>query len=317
MRTLARWCFTHRRIVVLAWIAAMAGLTAIHSAAGSAYSDNFNLPHTQSFDAVRLLQRNAPRASGDTDQVVIAVRHGRVTDIAVRAVVQAHLSQLARQPHVTSIQSPYGAGGARQIAPSGQVAFAKVTFDTQANKISNSDAKAFVSKVTSGSRGNVEFEVEGQVARAGNQNNDSSGLGFGFLSAAVVLFIVFGSLLAMALPLLTAGLSLGTGIAVIGLLSHVISMASFSSQLALLIGLGVGVDYALFIVTRYRQGLLRGLTGEQAVVESIDTSGPGRAVRRSDRVHRDARDVRARRQLPLRRRDRRLDRGRCSPCSPR
>ena len=89
----------------------------------------------------------------------------------------------------------------------------------------------------------------------------------------MVLFIVFGSLLATLLPLLTAGLSLGVGIGVVGLLSNVFSMASFSSELALLIGLGVGVDYALFIVTRYKQGILRGLSAEQAVAESLDTSG--------------------------------------------
>ena len=273
MRTLARWCFVHRRIVLVGWIVAIAGLTAIHSATGSAYNDNFKLPNTESFNAVRLLQRNAPKASGDTDHVVIAVKHGRVTDPAIRAQVAAHLAQLAGQPHVTSIQSPYGVLGAKQIAPSGQIAFANVIFDIQPNKISSQAARAFVSKVTSGSTGNIEYEVEGQIARNGNRNNDSSGLLFGFLSAAIVLFVVFGSLLAMLLPLLTAALSLGTGIAVIGLLSNVLNMASFSSELALLIGLGVGVDYALFIVTRYRQGLLRGLGREQAVVESIDTSG--------------------------------------------
>ena len=108
---------------------------------------------------------------------------------------------------------------------------------------------------------------------SGNQNNSSSGIFFGFLAAAIVLFIVFGSLVAMVLPLLTAGLSLGTAISIIGLGSHVFTMASFSSELALLIGLGVGVDYALFIVTRFQQGLLRGLSREDAVVESLDTSG--------------------------------------------
>ena len=84
---------------------------------------------------------------------------------------------------------------------------------------------------------------------------------------------VFGSFLAAILPLLTAGFALGTGVAVIGLLSNVITMASFSSELSLLIGLGVGVDYALFIVTRYRQGLMRGKTPEEAVVNALDTSG--------------------------------------------
>jgi putative drug exporter of the RND superfamily len=273
MRTLAKWSFVHRRIVLLGWIVSIVGLTAIHSAVGSGYSDNFSLPHTQSFDAVRLLQHNAPKDSGDTDQVVIAVKAGRVTDPAVRARVQALLARVATQPHVTSIKSPYSAGGSHQIAPSGTVAFANVTFDVRANDVSQSDAKAFVAKVTSGSGSGVEFEVEGQVARAGNRNNDASGVTFGFLAAAIVLFVVFGSVLAMALPLLTAGVSLGASVALIGLLSNAIGMADFSSQLALLIGLGVGVDYALFIVTRYRQGLLRGLSGEDAVIESLDTSG--------------------------------------------
>ncbi|HLJ04433.1 MAG TPA: MMPL family transporter, partial [Solirubrobacteraceae bacterium] len=273
MRNLARWCFRHRVVALLGWIAVLVALTALHSAAGSAYSDNFKLPHTQSFDAVRLLQQNAPKASGDSDQIVIASQSGRITDPSIRTQVSSLLARVASFPHVTAVGSPYQAGRSGQISSSGRIAFATVTFDVQPNKVGASSAKQFVQTVTSASTGAVEFEVEGQIASAGNQNNSSTGLSFGFLAAAVVLFIVFGSLLAMSLPLLTAAMSLGTGVAVIGLLSHVISMASFSSELALLIGLGVGVDYALFIVTRYRQGLLRGLDAEEAVVEAVDTSG--------------------------------------------
>ena len=275
MRTLATWCYRHRAITIATWIAALIGLTALHAAAGSAYSDNFDLPHTQSFDAIRLLEKHAPRVSGETDQLVIAVNHGRVTDPAVRARAITLFSVVARQPHVTSVSSPYASGGARQISPSGQVAFANINFDAASNKnaITTTAAKAFVTKITSASGNGVEFEVEGNIARSGNSDNSQSSLAFGFLAAAVVLFIVFGSVLAMLLPLVSAALSLGTGIAVIGLLSHAINMASFSSELALLIGLGVGIDYALFIVTRYRQGLLRGLSREEAVVESLDTSG--------------------------------------------
>jgi RND superfamily putative drug exporter len=272
VRRLARVCFTHRRLVVLGWLVALIGLTALHSAVGSAYSDNFRLSGTQSFDAVNLLERNAPSASGDTEKVVIAVDNGRVTDPAVRSQVQTMLASLARQPHVTEISSPYGPHGAAQISPSGKVAFANATFDVQANKVTTAAAKAFVNAARAGSGHGVEIEVEGQVAQSANQQG-AGGLPFGFLAAGIVLFIVFGSLLAMLLPLLTAGLSLGTAVAVIGLLSHVIQMASFSNELSLLIGLGVGVDYALFIVTRYRQGLLRGLSGEDAVVEALDTSG--------------------------------------------
>jgi RND superfamily putative drug exporter len=259
-------------------VAALIALTVIHSAVGSAYSDNFELPHTQSFDAIKLLERNSPKASGETDQLVIAVQHGKVTDPAVRARAQQLFAKVAQVPHVSSVGSPYAPGAERQISPSGQVAFASVTFDAASNRdqVTTTAAKHFVNTVTSASVGGphgVQFEVEGNIARSANQDNSSVSLLFGFLFAAIVLFVVFGSALATALPLVTAGLSLGTGIAVIGLLSNVITMASFSSELALLIGLGVGVDYALFIVTRYRQGVLRGLSREQATVESLDTSG--------------------------------------------
>ena len=174
---------------------------------------------------------------------------------------------------MTVIASPYGPRGAAQISPSGQVAFANVTFDVQANKITAAAAKRLRQRRACRARATASRSRSRDRSRRRPSQQGPGGLPFGILAAGVVLFLVFGSLLAMALPLVTAGLSLGTAVAVIGLLSHVIQMASFSNELSLLIGLGVGVDYALFIVTRYRQGLLRGLSGEEAVVEAIDTSG--------------------------------------------
>jgi RND superfamily putative drug exporter len=270
MRSLASWCFRNRRLVLAGWLVAVIGLTAIHAGAGSNYKNNFNLPGTQSFEALNLLQRNAPKQSGDREQIVIAVKQGRVTDPAVRAQVGSMLKAVKRLPNVSLVGSPYAPGASRQISPSGRIAFANVTFDVQ--NVNAAPAKTFVSTAQAGSGHGVEVEVEGQVAETAAQGG-SKDVGIGFFAAAVVLFLVFGSLPAMVLPLLTAGLSLGTGIAVIGLLSNVITMASFSSELSLLIGLGVGIDYALFIVTRYRQGILRGLSSEEAVVEAVDTSG--------------------------------------------
>ena len=213
MRSLARWCFKHRRIVVVAWLAALVGVTAIHSGVGSGYSDNFKLPHTESFDAVRLLQRNAPKASGDTDQIVFATNSGKLTDPANRARVQRTLVSAARTPHVTNVSNPYSAVGGNQISPSGEIGYSNVTFDVQPNKISHTDAQAFVNKITSASGNGLQFQVEGQIAEQGQNDNSASSLGFGFVAAGIVLFIVFGSLLAMALPLITAGIALGTGIA--------------------------------------------------------------------------------------------------------
>jgi RND superfamily putative drug exporter len=259
--------------VLVAWVAAIAAANVLEMGAGATYNDNFSLRQTESHRASRLLAQSAPRLSGDTDEVVISTPRGHVTDPAPRAAFGQLLGRLSRLPHVSEIQSPYAAAGKNQIAPDGQIAFADVTFDIPANVIRGAEERTFVRTVTSASRPGIEFDDQGQVAEGTVNNDDTHSLFVGFIAAGFVLFVVFGSVLAMVLPLLTAAVSLGTGIALIGLLSHVTEVASFSSELAALIGLGVGVDYALFVVTRYRQARLRGMESEEATVEALDTSG--------------------------------------------
>ena len=272
MRSIARWCVTHRRVVLAGWLVALVGLTVISQSAGTDYKSSFSLNGTQSFEAQQLLQRAAPRAAGDVEQVVIAVDHGKVTDPAVKARAQAMLTKLATLPEVASVASPYSAGAAAQVSKSGQVAFASVTLDKQSVKFTVSQADQFVNTARAAAGGGLTVAVEGQVAEQTVTSNISS-VGLGVLAALIVLFLVFGSLLAAVLPLLTAGVALGVGLAGIELLSHVMDMASFSSELSLLIGLGVGVDYALFIVTRHRQGMQRGKSVEDSIVDALDTSG--------------------------------------------
>jgi putative drug exporter of the RND superfamily len=272
MRGLARWAFTHRRIVLAVWLVAVLGMSAIHGAAGSAYRDSFKLTGTESADALALLQRATPGTSGDTDQIVIATSTGRVTDPAVAPRIQRMLTEVAGLPHVGSVVSPLTPAGSAQISRDGTIAYATVTFDRQANDLPRASIERVISVAKSADGNGVQVQLGGQAIEAVNQPS-AGGTGFGFIAAAIVLFLVFGSLFATALPLVTAAFALGTGIATIGLLSHLITMASFSSELSLLIGLGVGVDYALFIVTRFRQGLLRGLEPEQAAIEALDTSG--------------------------------------------
>ena len=163
MRSLARWCFTHRRIVLAAWLAALIGLTVIHTSVGSNYKNNFNLPGTQSFEALNLLQRNAPKQSGDREQIVIATKQGRVTDPAVRAQVESMLAEVARLPHVATVASPYAAAGAHQISPSGKIAFANVIFDVENWKLVTARRNSSVHALAGNGHG-VEVQVEGQVA---------------------------------------------------------------------------------------------------------------------------------------------------------
>ncbi len=272
MRNLARWSVRHRRWVVAIWLTALIGLSVISQSVGSSYKDSFSLNGTQSFDALNLLQKVAPKASGDREQIVVAVKQGKLTDPAVRTQVEAMLAKVGALSDVASVASPYGPNGAAQISKSGQVAFANVVLTKQGEKVSIAAAKRFVKTAQAGAKSGVEVEVQGQVAKAASQKSVSSA-GFGAIAALVVLLLVFGSFLAAVLPLVTAGVALGSAVALISLFSHVMNVASFASELSLLIGLGVGVDYALFIVTRYRQGLQRGKEKEQAIVDAVDTSG--------------------------------------------
>jgi RND superfamily putative drug exporter len=272
MRSIGRWCVVHRRTVLGGWIVGLVLLTVLSQSAGSDYKNSFSLNGTQSFEALQLLERAAPKASGDVEQVVFAVKHGSVTDPAAKARANAVMKKLSALPEVASVASPYATGATAQISKSGQIAFANVTMTKQAQKYSVGQSDTFTNTATSGAKDGLQVAVEGQVAENADQPKTTD-TGIGALAALVVLYLVFGSLLAALLPLVATGIALGTGLAVISLASHILDMANFSSELSLLIGLGVGVDYALFIVTRYRQGLQQGKSVEDAVVDAIDTSG--------------------------------------------
>ena len=272
LSALAGWCVRNRRVVVAGWLVAMIGLGAVSHSVGSNYQDNLSLPGTQSFEALRLLEGAAPQASGDREQIVVAVTSGQVTDPAVRSQVEALLAKVAKLGDVATVAWPYGPGGAAQISRSGKIAFANVTLTKQAAKVTTGEAQTFVHVAKSGTGHGVQVEVEGQVAETADRASAGS-TGLGVALALIVLLVVFGSLLAASVPLLTAGIALASSSAVVALLSHVLDIASFSSELSLLIGLGVGVDYALFIVTRYRQALQQGTSVEQAITDAINTSG--------------------------------------------
>ncbi|MGE5460717.1 MAG: MMPL family transporter [Solirubrobacterales bacterium] len=273
MRTLASWSFHHRRIVVGAWIAAFVIVFGITRAVGTGYSNDFNLPSTESTQALELLQAAAPQESGDTEQIVIGTSGGtKVTDPQVQQRVNAMLAKVAELPHVSSVVSPFTPQGAAQMSADATVAFATVTLDIQAQDLSIPYAKDFVDTAEAASGTGLVVAVSGQVAQWANEPA-IGGTGLGIVTAGIVLFLVFGSLFAMAMPLASALVALGTAIQVIGLISNVLKMPEFSTELVMLIGLGVGVDYALFIVSRHRQGVQAGRDIGSSVELAMDTSG--------------------------------------------
>jgi putative drug exporter of the RND superfamily len=273
VRAIATWCVQHRRTVVLSWLGALIVISILGISAGSDYSNTFSLPNTQSTDALHLLQAVSPKVSGDAEQVVFESSHGqKITSAANTARINADLAKIAKISHVTNIVSPLSSAGAAQISKSHTVAFASVTFDELAQNLPLTVANKLVTTAQSADSADLQVAVGGQLAELTNKIS-VGGLPLGVLAAGIVLLLVFGSLLAMALPLISALASLGIATGLIELLSHVMKMPQFASELTLLIGLGVGVDYALFIVTRHRQGLIAGHDNEESIVNAVNTSG--------------------------------------------
>lgn len=273
MRSLARFSFRHRWFVLAAWLVALVGATVLSRAVGTGYSNSFDLPKTQSTEALQLLQSAEPKQAGDVDQIVLATSGGaKLTDPAIQAKVEGMLAKVATLPHVANVGSPYGPKGAGQINPDGTVGFAMITFDAQAQNVPIADAKTFLATAAAPSGGDLTVAVGGQVAQSATPPS-AGGILFGGIAALIVMLIVFGALFAAFMPLASALVALGTAVGVIGLVSNLLSMPSFSLELVGLIGLGVGVDYALFIISRHRQGLLRGEEVEASVVKSVNTSG--------------------------------------------
>ena len=273
MAGLARWCFRHRRIVVLGWVAAIAALLWLTGAVGTAYSDSFSLPGTESTKALSLLSSNFPAQAGDSDTIVIHVKSGSVRDPAVQSKVSSMLARVATSPSVASVASPYAAAGAAHLSKDGRTAFANVIFAKQTQALPAADVKHVIDLAESARSPGLDVELGGNSIKQIQQTPPSSSEGVGLVAAGIILFIAFGSLFAMALPLLTAVVALGSGLLAVGLLSHVVSIGTVGPTLAGLIGLGVGIDYALFIVTRHRAGIQGGLSPEEAAVRALDTSG--------------------------------------------
>jgi putative drug exporter of the RND superfamily len=273
MAAMARWCFRRRAWVLVAWLALLVILGVTGRAAGSAYSDTLTVPGTGSTAALTLLGKAFPGHAGDQDTIVWRASPGSARAPAVRARITAMLGKVAAAPAVTSVISPYSARGAAQVSRDGQVAYATVVFDAQANSVPVSDVTRVVHLAEAARAPGLQVDLGGQAVENALRPSVGISAAVGVVAAAVVLFIAFGSLLAMLLPLAVAIAALISGLMTTGLLSHAVSIPSAGPTLGILIGLGVGIDYALFIVTRHRAGLKAGLSPRDAAAGALNTSG--------------------------------------------
>lgn len=273
MAALARWCYRHRLVVVVLWVGVLFGLGAAGSTAGTDYSDNFSLPDTDSKQALDLMVEAFPQRSGDPNTVVWRVSEGSVRDTAVRERLDPALREIAGMKGVGEVASPYTGVGAAQISEDGRTAYAQVTFAEQANAVPKELVQDVVDTAGEARRDGLQVELGGQAITRIQEPPTGTAELVGLGAAAIVLFLAFGSLFAMSLPLVVAVFGVGTGMLSTTLLSHVTDVPEVAPLLGSLIGLGVGIDYALFIVTRHRKGVLRGMDPEEAAVTALNTSG--------------------------------------------
>ncbi|MFJ1597019.1 MMPL family transporter [Streptomyces sp. NPDC088261] len=276
MAALARWCVRHRLLAVLLWLTTLGGVTVAAQVMGSSYSSSTSsdTSGSESGHAAQLLTEKFQGLGGDSDSVVWHTDRGSVRTGEVRQDMSRTLATIAKLPGVSSVVSPYAPDGDGRISEDGRTAYATVTFDQQADDLPEARAQAVVDTAKAAATDTLDVDLGGDAV-ALTQGSTGAHLTeiVGVVVAAVVLFLAFGSLAASALPLATALVSVGTAYAGIVLLGHVMTVADFAPMLGLLIGLGVGIDYALFIVTRHRKGLKRGLTVTEAATNAVATTG--------------------------------------------
>jgi RND superfamily putative drug exporter len=273
MLRLTRWTIAHRRIVAIGWVALAVGVLAISSSVGTRTANNFSLPNTGSQQATDLLASRFPAQAGDADQIVFHARAGKLSDPAIQSTVSATIARVSKLPHVTAVGSPYSVGS-RAISADRTIGFATVTFNERANQLPKAAIQRVITNAEAARSPALQVELGGQAIEQAQQTSIGFATLVGIAAAMVILLISFGSFVAMGLPMLTAALGLAAGIGLIGLTSQIIDMADFASQLALMIGLGVGIDYALFIVTRYRENYrANGGDVDAAVEGAMNTSG--------------------------------------------
>jgi putative drug exporter of the RND superfamily len=273
MKALAEFSYRRRRWVLAGWVVLLVGLFALSGALGGEYKTEFKLPGSESQAGVDLLEeRGVSERTGFAGQVVVRADQG-VTDPAVRQTLEDFFSEIEGSLDGVQVASPYAPENAYQIASGGKIAYAELNFSDRSNEQYIDDAdtvKALHETVQAQAPQGLQIELGGDLFA---EQPEFSSEVFGIIAAIIILLLVFGSVLAMGLPIITALFGIGTGAALIGLTTNVLSVPDFTTQVAAMIGIGVGIDYALLIVTRYRAGLHDGLEPRDAVSLSLDTSG--------------------------------------------
>jgi len=268
---LGRFAFRRRRLVAGLWLAIIAATVASAVTLSGPTNDAVTIPGTPSQQAINLLQERFPQASADgaSARVVFAAPEGQqLSTGANRSVIEQVVTELKQSPEVASVADPFEEG---MVNPAKSVAFVEATYRVPATDLSDASRTALTGIVDRARAEGLSVEIGGDALEV----SSSPGLAevIGVAVAALVLVVTFGSFVAAGIPLLTAVLGIGIGIGAITAVTGFVELTSTTPTLALMVGLAVAIDYALFIVSRYRQELTDGREPQEAVGRAVGTAG--------------------------------------------
>ena len=264
----------HRRWFVLgAWVLATAALVLLVRVYGANTSDNLNLPGTDSQAATDLVAERFPPQQNGSSPVVFRVQTGKVTDSKPKQAIEASHKAIVALPHVSSATDPFSQKGSAQISKDKRTAFIPVLLDVGGDELTEEIAQAVFDAAEPGEAAGMEVAVGGPIGTELSEPATESSEVVGIVAAMIILAFTFGTLVAMGLPIVSAVVGLLAGLSVIGLLGHAVTVPTIAPTLATMIGLGVGIDYALFLVSRHRAQRREGMAVEESIATAVGTSG--------------------------------------------
>src|SRR5256714_8493414 len=272
--SVARFCVRSKYVVVAVWLVAAVALVAVSHTLGDNTNDNLSLPGTDSQRASDTLAKSFPDQSKGSSPIVLHAKSGKLTDSNYSSAVSQAVTDVSKAPHVASAVSPLTSQGASALSKDQSTGSSSVTTKVSPGSLSVEDAQNIIDAAAKPAQAaGIQVETGGTLGQKVSKSGTESSELIGILAAMIILTFTFGTLTAMLLPIITAIFSLLTTLSIIRLLEHAITVPTVAPTLATMIGLGVGIDYALFIVTRHFRGMHDDLPIEESVARAVATSG--------------------------------------------
>jgi RND superfamily putative drug exporter len=271
---LGRFCVRRRWIVLAAWLVVFVVLGVLARSVGPDLNDNLTLPGSDSQKATDLLTERFPSQANGTNPVVLQAPSGaKITDAKFKTPIGDTVAAFEKDPDVRSATSPLSSEGKGQVGKDGQIGYIALNLRASPSELTTDDAERIVAEADPARDAGLDVSFGGYVGQKVSKPETHSSEVIGLAMAVIVLLLTFGTVVAMGLPIATAIIGLVSGLSIVTLISQVAEVPTVAPTLATMIGLGVGIDYALFIVTRHQAHRRAGMATRESIARAAATSG--------------------------------------------